>query len=83
MALPSRHQIGEIVLFQPNTDKIDWKEMTCKPEESVECEIVGIRFTTGKILYDLAIKEGNRFYTELPLRDIDSCLICPTVDFEG
>lgn len=74
--LISKHQIGDIALFQPDERKIDWEAMTAKAGESIECKIVAVKFTETKVLYDIAIKgEEGEFYESLPFIDIDSVFV--------
>lgn len=79
--MESRHQIGEVVLFQPNLDKIDAKTgQTFDLESAVKCLVVGISFTKGKVLYDLAVEDDQSpegFYTTMPLKAVDSFMVCP------
>ncbi len=79
--MESRHNIGDIVLFQPNLNKIDAKTgQTTDLASAVKCLIVGIGFTQAKVLYDLAVEDDQSpdgFYTALPIKSVDSFMVCP------
>ena len=79
--MESRHQLGEVVLFQPNLDKIDAKTgQTTDLDSAVKCLVVGVGFTQGKVLYDLAVEDTQSpegFYTSFPLKSVDSFMVCP------
>lgn len=74
-AMPSGHQIGEVILFQPNVLKIDFR--TNQSTDGVRAEIVGVNFKPGKITYDLAVANPDGgFYNDAPIRNVDSVMIC-------
>ena len=79
--MESRHKIGDIVLFQPNLDKIDAKTgQTIDLSSATRCQVVGVGFTQGKVLYDLAVEDiqsPEGYYTAFPLKSVDSFMVCP------
>ena len=47
---------------------------------AVKCKIVGVSFSYGKVLYDVALffnESPTSYYEELPLRNVDSVLVLP------
>ena len=79
--MESRHRIGDIVLFQPNLSKIDGKTgQTTDLASAVRSRVVGVGFTQGKVLYDLAVEDDQSpsgFYEAFPLKAVDSFMVCP------
>lgn len=76
----SRFSLGEIVIFQPDMNKINRstgkiKDMT----GSIYAKIMAVTFTPGHILYDLALNNKNSiegFDHKTPLKQVDSFYIC-------
>ena len=69
---PSRHALDDVVLFQPDLcRKLD------DTTNAVPAKVVGISFVPGKVLYDLALVDVDGFYTELPIRAVDSIMVHP------
>lgn len=71
--------MGSVVIFQPDISKINFKTMT-SIEGGVISKIVAIKFSKGKVLYDLALKNDDSFYEELPICNVDSVFVCPVLD---
>lgn len=80
--LPSRYAIGAEVYFHPD----GWMfEHAGRPlKQALKAKIVSVRFTSSKVLYDLALlcrqtDSEDRFYDEyyeaIPLRDVDSTFV--------
>ena len=47
----------------------------------VRAKVMSVRFTPGKVLYDLAVEDSQSetgFYEALPLRDVDSFMCLDT-----
>lgn len=84
----SRHNIGEIVFFQPNLEKIDWKNMEKKENtDPVKAKIMKVSFNPGKITYDIAVEDkinkGTGFYETVPICNVDSVMILPVGENDG
>ena len=76
--MESRFKIGDIVLFQPNVEKIDFKTMTTFDTSSaVRAKVVQVQFTFDKVLYDIALAVDGAFYEIFPIRSVDSVFVCP------
>lgn len=74
-AMNSNHKIGDIAYFQPVLSRID-AATGVADDTAIPCKVVGISFTTGKVLYDLAIPDGEGgFYEVFPLCRVDSFLV--------
>jgi len=79
--MDSRFKIGDIVLFQPNVDKIDFKTMTTTdPASAVRAKVVQVQFTLDKVLYDIALAVDGAFYEIFPIRSVDSVFVCPQAE---
>jgi hypothetical protein len=83
---PSRYAIGDIVLFQPNLSKIKYVKPPKGSREmgryetddtAIVAQIVAIKFTASKVLYDLAVSctEPGEFYNAKPLCNVDSFMV--------
>lgn len=73
MSLPSKIQLGRIAYFQPFIAKAGEGQLD---DTAVPCRVVGIQFLPGKILYDLALPDGEgSFYETFPLRGVDSYFV--------
>lgn len=80
-ALPSAKQIGDKAYFQPNMRLIDARDQSTDPAVAAPCEITGIKFTAGKVRYDIDVIyvesfDGKDTTFRAPLRDVDSVMIC-------
>lgn len=67
--------------FQPNLRLIDARDQSADPELAAPCEITGVKFTPGKVRYDIDVIyveefEGVSQAHRVPLRDVDSLMIC-------
>ena len=69
---PSRFAINAEVCFC-TIDQLDKAEPKTTP-----AKIVAVTFTDSKVLYDIALSNGDGTYYEvLPLMRVDSCLVLP------
>lgn len=76
--MQSRFSYGDIVLFQPNVEKIDFRTgSTFDPLSATRAKVVGISFTQDKVLYDLALFAEGGFYEIYPIKQVDSVFVCP------
>lgn len=84
--LPSRHAVGEIVLFQPSLAALQYRgttdtalEVIAKTRESaILSKIVGVHHTEGVVLYDIVVNsgsDGTEFYEAYSLRYIDPFML--------
>lgn len=78
--MKSRFTIGDIVLFQPNIEKIDFKTMTTSDTSAVKAKVVQVQFALDKVLYDLALANDGSFYEIYPIRSVDSVFVCPVIE---
>lgn len=70
----ARHMIGTTVYFQPSILKIDGTGVA--DETAIPCKVVRVSFDPGKVLYDLALPNGEGgFYENYPLRCVDSYFV--------
>ena len=79
MEFTSRFSLGEIVLFQPDINKIDRKKGKIKDMTgAIYAKIMAVTFTPGHILYDLALNNNSieSFDHKTPLKHVDSFYIC-------
>ncbi len=73
--MDSNHKVGEIAYFQPMLSRIDART-NIADETAIPCKVMGITFGSGKVLYDLAIPDGEGgFYEVFPLCRVDSFLV--------
>lgn len=79
MELPSSHQIGSIVIFEPRLHLIDSVTRTTLAPEPILAKVMAIRFAIGKVFYDLAVADRWEFYEVNPLKDVDSYMVLPRV----
>lgn len=71
----SNYSPNDRAYFQPVIRLIDGKTMTTD-DTAIPVLIVGVRFIAGKIMYDIALPDGDGgFYTAIPIRDVDSYFI--------
>jgi hypothetical protein len=81
--LGSRFQISDIVLFQPNIDRIDQspsQDPVKVRRGAVKAKVVEVHFDKTKVMYDLAVaskEHESGFYTELPICKVDSIMVLP------
>lgn len=82
--LLSRFQIGDTALFQPNIEKIDFKNTsTTDPDSATRCKIMDVSFSKSKVMYTIAVADKDSesgFYEVMPIRDVDSIFIGPIVE---
>lgn len=83
MEAPSRFQIGDPVIFNPNVIE-DWQDEVVGPRAMV----VGVTLTAGKVLYDLAFltllsADTWAYYDSLPVRNVDSTFVHPAKRLEN
>jgi hypothetical protein len=77
--LPSQHQVGDRAYFQPVIGKIDGRTML-SDDSAIPVLVVGVAFDGGKVLYDIALPNGEGgFYEVHPLRGVDSYFMAPPV----
>lgn len=76
--MDSRFNPGDMTLFQPNLKLVNAATSTTDPLTAVAARVEAVRFTTGKVRYDLALKyvEGEEVIW-LPVDNVDSCMVCP------
>lgn len=67
-------QIGSIAYFQPAILKIDGTGIA--DDSAIPCKVVRVSFDPGKVLYDLALPNGEGgFYENYPIRCVDSYFV--------
>lgn len=72
---PSQHAIGDIAYFQPVLSRIDGSTMVAD-DTAIPCKVVRVSFDPGKVLYDLALPNGEGgYYENYPLRCVDSYFV--------
>lgn len=74
-AMTSGHKVGDIAYFQPVLSRIDSLSGVAD-DTAIPCKIMAVSFTAGKVLYDLAIPDGEGgFYEVYPICRVDSFLV--------
>lgn len=69
----SNHAVGDIAYFQPVLSRIDGPNAD---DSAIPCKVMAVTFDPGKVLYDLAIPNGEGgFYEVYPLCRVDSYLV--------
>lgn len=78
-AYQSNHGVGEIAYFQPMMTKIVWSfehQNYSIGVDAIPVRIVGVTFTPSKVLYDIALPDGDGGYYEArPLMRVDSYFV--------
>ena len=75
--IPSQYQPGDRAYFQPVIGKIDGRTMR-SDDSAIPVKVVGVRFGGGKVLYDIALPDGDGgFYEVYPLCSVDSYFMAP------
>jgi hypothetical protein len=81
-SIPSRYKENDICYFQPDLSKIStpFGGVSDNYTGSIACQIIAIKFDTGKVLYDIAIylEEDKTYYTSRPIKEVDSVFITPS-----
>ena len=76
----SRYQVGEMAYFQPSIQRIDGKSMT-SDDSTIPVLVVGVKFLKGKVLYDVALPNGEGgFYEIHPICNVDSYFMSPPIE---
>lgn len=81
------YSLGDIVVFQPNLDRIAWEldDPTIDPKNSVQAMVVAMKFSFWGISYDVALSwricpvHGD-IETAMILSDVDPVLLCAKKD---
>ena len=67
--------MGDIVYFQPILARID-AATGIADETAIPCKVMAITMDSGKVLYDLAVPDGEGgFYEPYPLCRVDSFFV--------
>lgn len=70
----STYAIGTVAYFQPVLARHDGSGFA--DDTAIPCKVVRVSFDPGKVLYDLALPNGEGgFYDVYPLRCVDSYFV--------
>lgn len=70
----SNHKVGGVAYFQPVLSKFDGSGIA--DDTAIPCLVVAVKFTGGKVLYDLALPNGEGYFYEAhPLCNVDSYFV--------
>lgn len=65
---PSNYAIGSDVVFSvPVENSTEYI--------SIPCQVAGVKFVEGKVLYDLVFKVNEKYHTTRPVKDVDSIFV--------